>query len=127
MVRLKGLEPSRRGHQILSLARLPIPPQAHKVENENIIDLQLCILSQFIQFVNCFFESFCNPANAITHIITERSEPVAVASPIGNRVAGNSLEVRYTPGTRTSVMAMILCRKDSSDRPHAQKYPLKLK
>ena len=29
MVRLKGLEPSRRGHQILSLARLPIPPQAH--------------------------------------------------------------------------------------------------
>ena len=29
VVRLKGLEPSRRGHQILSLARLPIPPQAH--------------------------------------------------------------------------------------------------
>ena len=29
LVRLKGLEPSRRGHQILSLARLPIPPQAH--------------------------------------------------------------------------------------------------
>ena len=29
MVHLKGLEPSRRGHQILSLARLPIPPQVH--------------------------------------------------------------------------------------------------
>ena len=27
LVHLKGLEPSRRGHQILSLARLPIPPQ----------------------------------------------------------------------------------------------------
>ena len=26
LVRAKGLEPSRRGHQILSLARLPIPP-----------------------------------------------------------------------------------------------------
>ena len=28
MVRLTGLEPARREHQILSLARLPIPPQA---------------------------------------------------------------------------------------------------
>ena len=27
-VRLTGLEPARREHQILSLARLPIPPQA---------------------------------------------------------------------------------------------------
>ena len=27
LVRLKGLEPPRRRHQILSLARLPIPPQ----------------------------------------------------------------------------------------------------
>ena len=27
-VRLTGLEPARRKHQILSLARLPIPPQA---------------------------------------------------------------------------------------------------
>ena len=29
MVRLKGLEPPRHRHQILSLARLPIPPQPH--------------------------------------------------------------------------------------------------
>ena len=29
LVRAKGLEPSRRGHQILSLARLPIPPRPH--------------------------------------------------------------------------------------------------
>ena len=28
-MRLKGLEPPRRRHQILSLARLPIPPQPH--------------------------------------------------------------------------------------------------
>lgn len=27
LVRLTGLEPARRRHQILSLARLPIPPQ----------------------------------------------------------------------------------------------------
>ena len=26
MVQMTGLEPARRGHQILSLARLPIPP-----------------------------------------------------------------------------------------------------
>ena len=29
LVRVKGLEPSRRRHQILSLARLPIPPYPH--------------------------------------------------------------------------------------------------
>ncbi len=29
-VRLTGLEPARQKHQILSLARLPIPPQARK-------------------------------------------------------------------------------------------------
>ena len=29
-VRLTGLEPARQKHQILSLARLPIPPQAQK-------------------------------------------------------------------------------------------------
>ena len=29
LVRLTGLEPARRGHQILNLARLPIPPQPH--------------------------------------------------------------------------------------------------
>ncbi len=29
LVRLKGLEPPRRRHQILSLARLPISPQPH--------------------------------------------------------------------------------------------------
>ena len=26
LVRITGVEPARRGHQILSLARLPIPP-----------------------------------------------------------------------------------------------------
>ena len=30
LVQAKGLEPSRRGHQILSLARLPIPPRLRK-------------------------------------------------------------------------------------------------
>ena len=29
MVRLEGLEPPRTGRQILSLVRLPIPPQPH--------------------------------------------------------------------------------------------------
>ena len=29
MVRATGVEPARRGHQILSLARLPIPPRPH--------------------------------------------------------------------------------------------------
>ena len=29
LVRVTGLEPARRGHQILSLARLPIPPYPH--------------------------------------------------------------------------------------------------
>ena len=59
--------------------------------------------------------------NAITQIITDKREPVAVASPIGRSVAGNSLEVRYTPGTRTSTIAVILCKKDNPDFPQAQK------
>jgi hypothetical protein len=29
MVRMTGLEPARLGHQILSLARLPVPPHPH--------------------------------------------------------------------------------------------------
>ncbi len=32
MVRVTGLEPARVAHQILSLARLPIPPHPHGVE-----------------------------------------------------------------------------------------------
>lgn len=46
--------------------------------------------------------------NAITQRITDNREPVAVASPIGNSVFENSFDVRYTPGTRTSEMAIIL-------------------
>ena len=45
---------------------------------------------------------------AITQMITDNREPVAVASPIGNSVFENSFDVRYTPGTRTSEMAIIL-------------------
>lgn len=37
---------------------------------------------------------FVITANAITQIITDRREPVAVASPMGNSVVGKSLEVR---------------------------------
>ena len=66
-------------------------------------------------------------ANAITHMMTDTREPAAVASPIGKSVAGKSLEVKYTPGTRTSATAMMLCMNDSPDFPQAQKYPLKLK
>ena len=29
LVRMTGLEPARRGHQNLNLARLPIPPHPH--------------------------------------------------------------------------------------------------
>ena len=31
LVRVKGLEPPRTRHQILSLARLPVPPYPHKI------------------------------------------------------------------------------------------------
>ena len=65
--------------------------------------------------------------NAITQMITETSEPVAVAIPIGRRVFGNILDVMYTPGILIRTMAVILCKKESSDLSQAQKYPLKLK
>ena len=46
---------------------------------------------------------------------------------MGSSVAGKYLLVRYAPGTRTSTTAVMLCTNDSSERPMAQKYPLKLK
>lgn len=44
----------------------------------------------------------------MTQMTTDNKDPVAVASPIGNSVFENSFDVRYTPGTRTSEMAIIL-------------------
>ena len=59
-------------------------------------------------------------------MITESIDPPAVASPIGNRLI-KAFEVIYTPGILTSKIDVRLCMKDNSDRPQAQKYPLKLK
>ena len=64
---------------------------------------------------------FCIKLNAIMHIITEKSEPAAVASPIGSSVLLNIIDVRYTPGTRTITIARILCKNDKPDFPQAQK------
>ena len=70
---------------------------------------------------------FLSSAKAMMQIITDSSEPAAVASPIGKSVSGKSFEVRYTPGMRTSAIAEMLWMNDISDRPQAQKYPLKQK
>lgn len=44
-MRMTGLEPARRGHQILSLARLPIPPHPHANCLNNILYfLHICQL-----------------------------------------------------------------------------------
>ena len=59
--------------------------------------------------------------NAIKQIKTESKEPAAVANPIGNSVAGNSIDVKYAPGMRTNIMAKILCKNYNSDFPQAQK------
>ena len=59
--------------------------------------------------------------NAVTHIITDISEPAAVASPIGKSVDSNIREVRYAPGMRTNIIAIILCKNDSPDFERAQK------
>ena len=60
-------------------------------------------------------------------MMTDSSEPAAVASPMGSSVAGKYLLVRYAPGTRTSTTAAMLCANDSSERPMAHKYPLNQK
>lgn len=67
------------------------------------------------------FSSLLITIKAITQTITDTRDPVAVASPIGNSVVGKSFEVRYTPGTRTNKIAMMLCRNDNPDFPQAQK------
>ncbi len=63
--------------------------------------------SSFVCYAMCF-SFLVRIKNAITQMITDNREPVAVASPIGNSVFENSFDVRYTPGTRTSEMAIIL-------------------
>ena len=55
-------------------------------------------------------------------MITDNSDPQAVAIPIGNKLAGNSLDVRYTPGILTSKIEVMLCRKDEM---HTGKYAVK--
>ena len=63
---------------------------------------------------------------AMRQIITDSIDPPAVAIPIGNKLA-KAFEVMYTPGILTSRIDARLCMKDNSERPQAQKYPLKLK
>ena len=58
---------------------------------------------------------------------TDSRDPAEVARPMGNRVSGNRAEVHTAPGTRTSRMAEMLCRKESPDLPQAQKLPPQLK
>lgn len=58
---------------------------------------------------------------AIAQTITDKSDPAAVASPMGSRVEGNRADARYAPGRRTSKMAIPLCKKESPDFPQAQK------
>ena len=60
-------------------------------------------------------------AKAMRHTATDSSEPPAVAKPMGNSVVGKSYEVKYAPGTRTSVTARMLCKNDIPDLPMAQK------
>lgn len=54
-------------------------------------------------------------------MMTEIIEPDAVASPIGNKVAGNNFDVKYTPGMRMRTIAMMLCKNDTPDFPTAQR------
>ena len=51
----------------------------------------------------------------------ENSEPQAGARPIGTRVWGKNRQASHAPGTRTSRMERVLCRKDSPYLPQAQK------
>ena len=55
------------------------------------------------------------------HIITENSDPEAVASPIGKSVVGKSSVVRYTKGILMKAIARILCINDNIDLFIAQK------
>ena len=41
-------------------------------------------------------------------------------------VDGKRLDMRYAPGMRTVSIEIKLCKNESCDFPHAQKYPLKL-
>ena len=48
----------------------------------------------------------------IKQIITETTEPAAVAMPIGNRVEGNIADARYASGTRAQVIEAMLRKNE---------------
>ena len=101
-----------------------LPLHSYRQSHTAVNILKICIQRKLTAYAFCLRRKM---ENAMRQIITDTREPVAVASPIGNNVSGNIFDVRYTPGTRTKTIAVILCMKDNSDLPHAQKYPLKLK
>ena len=64
---------------------------------------------------------------AITEINTESREPNGDASPMGKSDAVKNFDAMYATGILTARIEMQLFINGMLDRPHAQKYPQKLK
>lgn len=60
-------------------------------------------------------------------IITDSSEPIGAAIPIGKSVSAYISDARYESGIRARMIEMVLCMNEMPDSPNAQKYPLKQK
>ena len=58
LVRVTGVEPARRGHQILSLARLPIPPHPHSLHIISHRPKQIKRFGEFYFSAKGFLPSF---------------------------------------------------------------------
>lgn len=55
------------------------------------------------------FPFFFNIINATRQIKTDKADPAGAAIPIGSKLSGKYRDARYAPGTRTKVIASILC------------------
>lgn len=64
---------------------------------------------------------------AETHMITDNSDPIDEASPMGKSVSVKYFEARYESGILAAKIDMLLCMNEIPDLFIAQKYPLKQK
>lgn len=95
MVRVTGLEPARVAHQILSLARLPIPPHPHGVEQvtgiepafsaweADVITIILHLHNKFI--IHYFFPNVNYPNRYFFDNITGRNQKAYAVSADKNK------------------------------------------
>lgn len=59
--------------------------------------------------------------------MSENSEPIGAASPIGDKLSGYHFDAKYAPGTLIKITDAMLWINEPIEKLYAQKNPLKQK